>query len=130
PGPVVPDIIQQWGKEGTSYGGPENDGPLVVPGTYRVQLLVGEETVATHSFELMIDPRVQEDGTTVADLRAQHELNLEIRDALSRAYSLAADVLQTKERMQGAESGHTSLSALKDALFTKKEPVSYPEPMF
>lgn len=134
PGPVVPDTLQQWGEEGTSYGGPTDDGPLAAPGTYHVRLLVGDDIVATRSFELMIDPRVQQDGTTVADLRAQHKLNLAIRDALSRAYLLAADVMQARKQVQDAGSGHSSLlaslTALKDSLLTKKEPVSYPEPMF
>lgn len=135
PGPVVPDTsVVQRDEDRANYGGPVDDGPLAPPGTYRARLIVGGDPVGTSSFELMIDPRVQEDGTTVTNLQEQHELNLEIRDALSRAYALATEVVQARKRVQGAEGEHssllTSLSALEDSLFTKQEPVSYPEPMF
>jgi hypothetical protein len=80
----------------------------------------------------MIDPRVEEDGTTVADLEAQTELNLEIRDALTRAHRLAADVVRAQGRVQQASGDHSSLreglAALEDSLFSAREPVSYPEP--
>jgi hypothetical protein len=132
PGPVVPDIIQR-GDDGASYGGPEDDGPLAAPGTYQVRLIVEGEPVGTRSFELLIDPRVQEDGTTVTDLREQHELNIDIRDALSRAHRLAAEVLRAKARAEEADGDHAALldelSALENALFSEREPVSYPEPM-
>ena len=129
PGPIVPDAIRA--EEGTTnYGQPEDDGPLAAPGTYQARLTVGDETVATRSFELLIDPRVQEDGTTVADLEEQEELNLEIRDALTRAHRLAAQVVEAKTQVQG--SGHADvmdgLTALEDSLFSQREPVSYPEP--
>ena len=133
PGPVVPDNVDEYLDEGTNYGGPEDDGPLAAPGTYRARLTVDGETVATRSFELMIDPRVREDGTTVADLRQQHDLNLEIRDAISRAQVLAGQVLSLRERVESASGSHESLSdglaALHDSIFSTHEPVSYPEPM-
>ena len=130
PGPVVPDVIRA--EEGTtSYGQPEDDGPLAAPGTYQARLVVGDETIATRTFELMIDPRVREDGTTVADLKEQETLNLEIRDALSRAHRMAAKVVRTKNEVEG--SGYASvmedLRALESALISRREPVSYPEPM-
>ncbi|MFB6240804.1 MAG: hypothetical protein ABEJ46_04480, partial [Gemmatimonadota bacterium] len=109
PGPVVPDALSEYLDEGSSYGGPEDDGPLAAPGSYRARLIVGGDTVATRSFELMIDPRVQEDGTTVADLREQHDLNLRIRDAISRAQMMAGRVLRLEERVEDAGGEHGSL---------------------
>ncbi len=133
PGPVVPDNVDEYLDEGTNYGGPEDDGPLAAPGTYRVRLTVNGETVATRPFELKIDPRVQEDGTTVADLREQHDLNLAIRDAISRAQILAGEVLSLQGRVESASGSHEALSdglaALHDSIFSTHEPVSYPEPM-
>jgi len=129
PGPVVPEAIRA--EEGTTnYGQPEDDGPLAAPGTYRARLVVGDDTVGTRSFELLIDPRVQEDGTTVADLEEQEELNLEIRDALTRAHRLAAEVVEAKTQVQGGdhEAVREDLTALEDALLSRREPVSYPEP--
>ena len=130
-GPIVPDTIKA--DEGTTnYGQPEENGPLAAPGTYQARLRVGDRTVATRSFDLMMDPRVEEDGTTVADLEAQTELNLEIRDALTRAHLLAADVVRAQGRVHQASGDHSSLqeglAALEDSLFSAREPVSYPEP--
>jgi len=130
-GPVVPDTIKA--EEGTTnYGQPEDDGPLAAPGTYQVRLRVGDRTVATRRFDLTIDPRVEEDGTTVADLEEQTQLNLEIRDALSRAHLLAAELVKAQDRLREAAGDHgslrQSLAALEDSVFSDREPISYPEP--
>jgi hypothetical protein len=129
PGPVVPDTIRA--EEGTTnYGQPVDEGPMAAPGAYRARLIVGADTVGTSAFELMIDPRVQEDGTTVADLKEQEDLNLQIRDALSRAHRMAAEVVMMKDQLEGGdhESVMQGLTDLENALFSDREPVSYPEP--
>ncbi|MGI9607895.1 MAG: VPS10 domain-containing protein [Acidimicrobiales bacterium] len=65
-------------------------GPLVTPGTYSVRLAVGDWSM-TQSFELLKDPRVQ---TSDADLEAQFDLLIQIRDTLS---SIAAGVNTCRE---------------------------------
>jgi hypothetical protein len=79
----------------------------------------------------MMDPRVQQDGTTLADLKEQEELNLRIRDALSRAHRLAAQVVMMKGQLEGGdhEAVVQGLTALEGSLLSEQEPVSYPEPM-
>jgi hypothetical protein len=57
------------------------DGPRAVPGTYKVRLTVGSFS-ATESFEVLKDPRVP---VTVADLRAQFDLQIQIRDRINQA---------------------------------------------
>jgi photosystem II stability/assembly factor-like uncharacterized protein len=56
------------------------DGPLVMPGTYQVRLMVGDQT-QTQSFEIEPDPRIQ---TRTDDIQAQHDVLLEILAKLTR----------------------------------------------
>jgi photosystem II stability/assembly factor-like uncharacterized protein len=56
------------------------DGPMVVPGTYRVRLTVDGES-QTQEFEVQRDPRLT---TMPGDWIAQRDLILQVRDLLSR----------------------------------------------
>ena len=57
-------------------------GPVAAPGSYEVQLTVGDQTW-TEVFEIRKDPRV---SATQQDLDAQFELHLSIRDKLSETH--------------------------------------------
>jgi len=83
-------------------------GPISVPGEYKVRLKVGEWS-QTRDLRLHIDPRVKKDGVSKADLQAQLELNLKIRDALGRAQRMAAEMDSLRSRMTTAvEEGNIS----------------------
>ena len=56
------------------------DGPLVVPGEYVAELVVGADS-CRQTFEVLADPRL---GTTAEAFEAQRELLLAIRDRLSQ----------------------------------------------
>lgn len=56
-------------------------GPRAVPGTYQIRLTVGSWS-ATETFEVLKDPRVP---ATVADLQAQFELQIRIRERINEA---------------------------------------------
>ncbi|MBI3981529.1 MAG: glycosyl hydrolase, partial [Gemmatimonadetes bacterium] len=73
--------------EGTASLQGSTAGPRAVPGTYKVRLTIGSWT-ATESFEVMKDPRVP---ATVADLRAQHDLQAQIVQSLNQG----ADAVNT-----------------------------------
>ncbi|MBX2822929.1 MAG: glycosyl hydrolase [Rhodothermaceae bacterium] len=60
----------------------ETNGPLAEPGTYIATLSVGEQSFV-RSFELMLDPRLAQDGVTPADVEAQTLLSLQVRDRIS-----------------------------------------------
>jgi hypothetical protein len=60
-------------------------GPMVAPGRYQARLSVGSGFSETVDFSLRIDPRVAADGVTSADLEAQTNFNLEVRDLTSEA---------------------------------------------
>ena len=89
------------------YEGPESldsehrpeQGPLVPPGTYRVRLRIGAWT-ATESFTLRMDPRVEADGVTPADIEAQALLALRVRDALTALRQTVIRIRTLKTRLE------------------------------
>lgn len=72
-----------------------SNGPMVSPGVYQARLTVDGQT-QTQSFNLLMDPRVEESGLTAEDVQAQESLSLQIADLISEAKKLT-DGLQ-KER--------------------------------
>ncbi len=72
-----------------------NLGPKVVPGSYQVQLAVGE-WVFTHTFEILADPRV---AATLADLQAQYDLLLRIRDKVSEINVTLNDLRRRRKQV-------------------------------
>jgi hypothetical protein len=51
----------------------------VPPGHYQARLKIGSTTL-TEGFNVVIDPRVAEDGVTLADLQEQFEHNMRVRE--------------------------------------------------
>ncbi|UZR97844.1 WD40/YVTN/BNR-like repeat-containing protein [Chondrinema litorale] len=64
-----------------------NGGPMVTPGKYTVKLIADGKEVSK-STEIKIDPRVAEGGVTTADLEAQEELTLKVRELLTNVRKL------------------------------------------
>ena len=69
----------------------DNGGPLVAPGKYTVKLTAGSSET-TRTFTVRADPRVLKDGITQADLLAQEQFLLRVRDAIAEANQTAARV--------------------------------------
>lgn len=96
-------------------------GPIAVPGTYQVQLTVGDKT-QPQSFELLRDPRV---STSPADLEAQFELLIKIRDKLTETHRAVKQLRNVKQqidewvsRVEGRED-HAAISEAATALKEK-----------
>lgn len=70
-------------------GGP--GGPMVPPGRYTVKMTAGGETT-TRTLDVKSDPRIAADGVTDADLGEQVRFQLSVRDAVSDARKLQADI--------------------------------------
>jgi photosystem II stability/assembly factor-like uncharacterized protein len=88
----------------------EVDGPVVTPGSYRVELDYGGKTMET-SFDVALDPRLD---ATQADLEARLALRQKIQadlDALDRTINRAIDLRDSLE--SGAASG-TRAGAVAD----------------
>ena len=71
-------------------------GPAVVPGSYRVQLRVGEETYV-QPLEVLPDPRLE---VTQEQLEAQHALLLRIRDKLSETHEGVNRIRSLREQVE------------------------------
>ena len=115
--------------------GERGRGPLAVPGAYQARLTVGDWS-ATQSFEVLIDPRVDADGVSQADLEEQLAFNLQVRDALSDAQQAAVRIDSTKSLLTDrvdAEDAQAlrvkeDLDEIEAALVTD-DADSYPPPM-
>ncbi|MFQ5537168.1 MAG: hypothetical protein ACE5GJ_06915 [Gemmatimonadota bacterium] len=103
-------------------------GPMVVPGSYRVRLSVDGAATA-RSFRVLMDPRVEADGVTVADLEAQFTLVQELGATLGEARRLARRVeMALNETEEGSES-YEALKEIQAAVVTDRTISSYPQPM-
>ena len=101
--------MRHFGAWHTSEGRRYQNGPMVKPGTYTVRLTAGGSTMA-HQFELQVDPRVLAGGTTLADISAQVDLQLEITELLSSARRLEDALGTEQEELEELET-ETGLSA-------------------
>jgi photosystem II stability/assembly factor-like uncharacterized protein len=81
------------------------NGPMVKPGTYTVRLSAGDSTME-HAFELQVDPRVLAGGTTLVDISAQVDLQLEITELLSSARRLEDELDTEQEELAELETGN------------------------
>ncbi|MFB6248865.1 MAG: WD40/YVTN/BNR-like repeat-containing protein [Salinibacter sp.] len=77
-------------------------GPLAVPGTYRVQLTVGDRT-ETHRFEVKKDPRLG-DEVTAQDMRADFRFGLKIRDKISEIQRAVDDANRVLDALETVEA--------------------------
>jgi photosystem II stability/assembly factor-like uncharacterized protein len=109
-------------------------GPKVVPGTYKVKLLIGDSAIMEQSFNVITDPR---NPATVADLQEQFDLNAKICKKLNEIAKANAQVKQVTEQINlfiaaiadsavakpFKEKGKTiidSMNVVKEALFNEK----------
>jgi photosystem II stability/assembly factor-like uncharacterized protein len=89
-------------------------GPLALPGTYQVQLVV-EAQMATATFELRKDPRL---SVSQADLEAQFTLLMQIRAKLSEthdAINQLRNVRQQVDEWVRRTQGHAMAAAVAEA---------------
>jgi photosystem II stability/assembly factor-like uncharacterized protein len=115
-------------------------GPRVLPGRYEVRLRVDEHPVQAQSFEFRLDPRRPD--ITLADVQAQHDLAVQVRDATSaanealiRIRDLASQIDDRIEkdgavRRQGTELKQ-QLAAVEEQLYqvrnrSNQDPLNYP----
>ncbi|MCH8245492.1 MAG: hypothetical protein IH951_03690 [Bacteroidetes bacterium] len=74
-------------------------GPLAVPGRYTIRLTAGDWT-AEHEVRILIDPRIAADGITQDQLDEQLAFNLKVRDLMSQANQLVAQIDSTLESLE------------------------------
>ena len=105
------------------------NGPTALPGSYTVRLSVGTWS-ATQPLVVRMDPRVERDGVTLADLREQLAHSLRVRDMVSEANLLAARIGRDRRRLAGVGAAGADtlqrLTAIEQRLVTP--PVRYSKP--
>ena len=84
----------------------------------------------TEGFNVLIDPRVAEDGVTVADLNEQYEHNMRMRELVNGVNQLVARVREAQTKMRNASTTDNDIAAKVNALAAKllSEPVRYGKP--
>ncbi|MEM8506612.1 MAG: hypothetical protein AAF717_02230 [Bacteroidota bacterium] len=107
------------------------NGPLVPPGSYTVQLTVGEQ-ILTQEFEVLPDPRVQAEGITPEILQKQHQMQRKVTQLLSEARQLQERLEEdskTLEEKEGTAHADT-LKTLETVLqAVKNAEGAYPQQM-
>ena len=121
---------------GNKLGAEANRGPLVVPGTYEVRLLVtdpaGETQSLAERFDVENDPRVE---VSAEDLEEQLEALLGIREHVSRAHEAVISIRSMKKQLEhwrersdftddaraAAESLEEKLHEIEDSLMVPGE---------
>ncbi len=128
-GPPPPRVTKLAGLNRVTWDVRNKEGVTLPPGQYQARLKIGDRTL-TEPFNVLIDPRVAEDGVTVADLQEQFEHNMRVRQMVNDVNQIAARVrdAQTKLRNASTTNGDTGtlLSAIAARLFA--EPVRYGKP--
>jgi photosystem II stability/assembly factor-like uncharacterized protein len=129
-GPPPPRVTKVAGLNRVVWDVRNKEGVTLPPGRYQARLKVGN-TSLTESFNVLIDPRVAEDGVTVADLQEQYEHNMRVREMVNSVNQLVARVreFQQKSSAVGASTGPDAVSrinAVAARLLT--EPVRYSKP--
>ena len=105
------------------------NGVTLPPGQYQARLKLGD-MMLTEGFNVLIDPRVAEDGVTVADLQEQFEHNMRMRDLVNSVNQTATRLREAQAKLKNANGvdGETlhRVNALAARLFTG--PVRYSKP--
>jgi len=104
-------------------------GATVPPGQYQARFKIDSATV-TEGFNVLIDPRVADDGVTIADLQEQFEHNVRVRELVNGVNQLASRVreAQAKLRASSGTEGDSAnrLIAIAAKLFTPQ--IRYSKP--
>ncbi|MBL4602309.1 MAG: hypothetical protein JKY84_06175, partial [Emcibacteraceae bacterium] len=93
-----------WNKDADRRFG---DGPMAVPGTYQARITIGGNS-STASFDLMVDPRVTEQGVNVTDIVAQTELQGHISELLSKSRKLEEEAKAEHGALHRQYSGQSN----------------------
>ncbi|MEM9386646.1 MAG: glycosyl hydrolase [Pseudomonadota bacterium] len=95
-------------------------GPVAVPGNYRARLSVNGAS-SEQAFEILKDPRVK---SSRADLQAQFDFLIQVRDKLSQAHQAVIDVRALRadlDYLEGKLQDKPGAAALQEAINTLRE---------
>lgn len=107
------------------------NGPMVAPGNYFVKLIVGEQTFE-QAFEIVMDPRVEDQGISAADIETHLAMQNKVIDLLSDARKLEADLEKEATSLKDKKANDKvsrleKVNAVLNQL--KSDKGAYPKPM-
>jgi len=103
------------------------NGPMVLPGTYTAKLTVGEQSLEK-SFEVLMDPKLEEDGISLANMKEQQELQFKVIDLLSETRKFQDKVEKKIKELEKSNASEAQLQPYKDVLKElKNDEGAYPE---
>jgi len=79
------------------------NGPLVPPGTYTARLTMSDQMVE-QSFEIIIDPRVLDEGITKEDLKKQLQFQNKVIALLSKVRLFESKLSKEQDKLKGKKS--------------------------
>ncbi|MGH7502739.1 MAG: VPS10 domain-containing protein [Longimicrobiales bacterium] len=124
-----PRVTQDAGHNRFVWDVRHSNGLTVPPGQYTARLTVNG-TAHTQPFNVLIDPRIAAEGTTVADLVEQYQHNTRMRAMVAEAEQLGTRLREAQTRLANAtgEGAETlrQVNALASELFA--EEVRYGKP--
>jgi photosystem II stability/assembly factor-like uncharacterized protein len=128
-GPPPPRVTKNAGLNRVVWDVRNKEGVVLPPGRYQARLKVGSSTF-TEGFNVLIDPRVAEDGVTVADLQGQYEHNMRMRELVNGVNQLVARVRDAQTKLRNTSTTDSDMSAKVNAIAAKllTEPVRYGKP--
>ena len=106
-------------------------GPLVAPGSYTVTLEVGGQSIE-QPFEIIMDPRVAQEGISAGDIQTQLLMQNKVINLLSEARKLQANLEEEAEALEGkkAKAKAARLGKVKAVLKKlKNDEGAYPQQM-
>lgn len=123
-----PRVTKTAGVNRFAWDVRHKDGATLPPGQYQVRLKTGN-TVKTTTVNVLIDPRVAEDGVTTADLQEQFDHNIRMREMVTAVNQLISRVREGQNKLRSSAADKEKLDSL-NAVATKlmTEPVRYGKP--
>jgi phage gp36-like protein len=128
-GPPPPRVTKSAGLNRVTWDVRNKETVTLPPGKYQARLKVGDKTF-TEGFNVLIDPRVAEDGVTVADLQEQFEHNMRMREMVTQVNQLVTRVREAQAKLRNASTADNDLSAKVNAIAARllTEPIRYSKP--
>jgi hypothetical protein len=128
-GPPPPRVSKNAGLNRVVWDVKNKEGVTLPPGEYQARLKVGGQSL-TQPLNVLIDPRVVEDGVTIDHLQEQYEHNMKVHELVADANQLAARVRDAQTKLRNASTVDNDMAAKVNAIAAKlfSEPVRYGKP--
>ncbi|WP_461443651.1 WD40/YVTN/BNR-like repeat-containing protein [Maribacter sp.] len=105
------------------------NGPMAPPGTYTAKLTVNGKALM-QKFDILIDPRVKEEGLDEAAIARQLDMQRQVIDLLSQARKLQADLEKEAKSLKGNGGQEARLATIEAAVKKlKNDKGAYPQQM-